>query len=203
MPIISTLRAAILALLLMVPTITPSLAAGFDHTARTGIVHLDKAGAPLLEIPSTNAGRPPSLEAGATVSVVIVEPGGVQRLVRAKTAGAAVSVPPGDSRLHHDGATVDTTRYKLAIIGDAELRPGATGFGIAGIADNCETSETVVSCDLEPGGPPYFFRVCASREGLHFSVWSSKPLDGARRWHAYYYLGYDVEPDCTDRDYAD
>ncbi|MCK4867017.1 MAG: hypothetical protein KAT39_03120, partial [Alphaproteobacteria bacterium] len=72
-----------------------------------------------------------------------------------------------------------------------------------GVADRCGASGTMVSCDLETGGSPQSFRVCASREGLHFSVWSGKPLEGARRWHAYYYLGYDIEPDCTDRDYAE
>lgn len=203
MLVISIFRAAIIALLPIVAAITPSLAEGFDHTTRTGIVYLGKGWTPLLEIPSTNTGRPPSLEAGAEVSLVIVEPGGAQRLVQAKIAGAAVSVPPGNSPLHHDGATVDTTRYKLAIIGNAELRPGATGFGIAGIADRCGARNSVVSCDLEPGGPPQFFRICASREGLHYSIWSGKPLDGARRWRAYYYLGYDVEPDCAAGDYAD
>ncbi|MEN8195709.1 MAG: hypothetical protein ABFS30_04230, partial [Pseudomonadota bacterium] len=63
------------------------MAGSFDHTARTGIVYLDKAGAPLLEIPSTNTGRPVLLEVGAAVSVVISEPGGMQRLIQAKTAG--------------------------------------------------------------------------------------------------------------------
>ncbi len=203
MPVILSLRTAIIALFLIVTTVAPSLADGFDYTARTGIVYLDKAGAPLFEIPSTDAERPPLLEVGTTVNVVTVGFGGVQRLVQAKTAGAAIIVPPGDDRLALDGANGDTARYKLAIIGDAELRPGAVGFGLAGVADGCKASETVVSCDLEPDGPPLFFRVCASREGLHYSVWSGKPLEGARRWRAYYYLGYDVEPDCTERDFSD
>lgn len=203
MPAGLTLRTAIAALIVTVAAVTPSLAGGFDYTARTGIVYLDKAGAPLFEIPSTLAGNPALLEVGTTVNVVTAGFGGAQRLVQARTAGAAIILPPADGRLALDGANGDTARYKLTIIGDAELRPGAVGFGLAGVADDCKASESVVSCDLESDGPPLHFRVCASREGLHYSVWSGKPLEGARRWRAYYYLGYDVEPDCTARDYAD
>ena len=40
-------------------------------------------------------------------------------------------------------------------------------------------------------------RSCTSNEGVHFTAWSDAPLTGTRRWHRYYYLGYDVEPNCT------
>lgn len=199
MPLMSFFRAAIVALLFISANITPSFAASFDHTTRTGIVYLDKDGTPVLEIPSAKAGE---LEAGTAASTIIIKPGGAQHLIQAETAGAAVLIPPGEGRLSRDGANNDTARYKLAIVGDDALPAGAVGLGIVGAADRCQVSDSVVSCELEPGGPPQFFRTCASREGLHFSVWSGKPLDGARRWHAYYYLGYDIEPDCTDRDYA-
>jgi len=47
--------------------------------------------------------------------------------------------------------------------------------------------------------PPRTFRRCASSEGLHFSAWV-----GARRvWHEYYYLGYDVDPTCTEEETAE
>lgn len=200
MPLMSFFRAAIVALLFISANITPSLAASFDHATRTGIVYLDKDGTPLFEIPSAKAGE---LEAGAEISVVISAAAGTQRLVQARTAGAAVLVAPGEGRLGRDGENNDTARYKLAIVGDDALPAGAVGLGIVGAADRCGVSDSVVSCDLESGGPPQFFRTCASREGLHFSVWSGKPLDGARRWHAYYYLGYDINPDCTAGDYAD
>jgi hypothetical protein len=40
----------------------------------------------------------------------------------------------------------------------------------------------------------YTFRYCASYEGIHLTAWR-----GAHRvWHEYYYLGYEVEPDCPD-----
>jgi hypothetical protein len=43
-------------------------------------------------------------------------------------------------------------------------------------------------------------RACASSEGLHLTGWSGIPLRSERLWHQYYYLGYDVEPDCEDAD---
>jgi len=59
-----------------------------------------------------------------------------------------------------------------------------------------------VSLIVEPGRPGWQFRTCASEEGIHATAWSGKPLSSTRRWHAYYYLGYDVEPDCTPADSA-
>jgi hypothetical protein len=46
-------------------------------------------------------------------------------------------------------------------------------------------------------------RSCASSEGLHLTVWSGTPLRSERLWHRYWYLGYDVEPDCQPADYRD
>ena len=44
-------------------------------------------------------------------------------------------------------------------------------------------------------------RTCTSTEGVHLTVWSGPVLKGPRLWHAYYYLGYDVEPTCRPEDY--
>lgn len=46
---------------------------------------------------------------------------------------------------------------------------------------------------------PLRFRQCASQEGLHLTAWRQS----RRVWHEYWYLGMDLEPDCTDRDVAD
>jgi hypothetical protein len=56
--------------------------------------------------------------------------------------------------------------------------------------------------DLDRDGVIERFRSCTSMEGVHYTVWSGKPLEGTRRWHYYYYLGYDVEPSCDARDTA-
>jgi hypothetical protein len=58
-----------------------------------------------------------------------------------------------------------------------------------------------VTLVIEPGKTPWRFRECASMEGIHTTAWSGTPLSAPRRWHAYYYLGYDVEPDCQPADF--
>ena len=42
-------------------------------------------------------------------------------------------------------------------------------------------------------------KMCASTEGLHLTAWA----DGRRVWHTYFYLGYDVDPDCTDEEWKE
>jgi hypothetical protein len=44
------------------------------------------------------------------------------------------------------------------------------------------------------------FRSCTSTEGLHFSAWSGMRPKEQLVWQRYYYLGYDVEPTCVERD---
>jgi hypothetical protein len=44
------------------------------------------------------------------------------------------------------------------------------------------------------------FRACTSTEGIHLTAWQGLPLQSGRTWHAYVYLGYDVEPSCTTLD---
>jgi hypothetical protein len=53
--------------------------------------------------------------------------------------------------------------------------------------------------DLDGDGRPEQLSVCASSEGLHFLVESGQKV----RWHAYYHLGLEIEPDCTDRIFAE
>lgn len=60
---------------------------------------------------------------------------------------------------------------------------------------------SVLSVDFDGDKLPETFRECASNEGLHRTVWSGAPLTGKRRWHAYRYLGYDVESDCDPKDW--
>jgi hypothetical protein len=83
--------------------------------------------------------------------------------------------------------------------------PGALDCCIFGYAIRSPRSEfRVVSgraeADLDRDGVPEHFQSCASREGLWPSVWSGEPFRGPQRWTRYYYLGYDVEPNCPGID---
>lgn len=64
-------------------------------------------------------------------------------------------------------------------------------------------SEGTARVRLNPAAPAAQLRSCASSEGLHLTVWAERPLRSRRIWHAYYYLGYDVEPSCQEADYQD
>lgn len=69
-------------------------------------------------------------------------------------------------------------------------------IGIVGYSGPFHQVGGVVSADLDRDGKSEHFRSCTSSEGVHFTVWTGKPLSGQLRWHEYHYLGYDVEPDC-------
>ncbi|NIR42566.1 MAG: hypothetical protein GWN99_01570 [Gemmatimonadetes bacterium] len=56
--------------------------------------------------------------------------------------------------------------------------------------------------DVDGDGALEEFRICASSEGLHLTVWSGIGMTGRRLWHRYFYLGYDVEPDCSEAEVA-
>ena len=83
--------------------------------------------------------------------------------------------------------------YAVRIHPKEELEPG---LGAAVVAPQMAGSvdSTGVSVRVPGRGGPYTFRYCASMEGMHITAWQ-----GQRRvWHEYYYVGYDLEPDCTD-----
>lgn len=71
------------------------------------------------------------------------------------------------------------------------------GFGVINYKGRIRRTGNSVSADLDGDGRLEYFRSCTSTEGIHFTVWTGRPLEGKLRWHQYYYLGYDVTPTCT------
>jgi hypothetical protein len=80
------------------------------------------------------------------------------------------------------------------------LQMGSPAFAIANSNRPLRPTEAGVTADLEGDGQMEYFRACTSTEGLHLTIWKGQPLRGARKWHYYYYLGYDVTPDCTEKE---
>jgi hypothetical protein len=76
----------------------------------------------------------------------------------------------------------------------AGLNGAGALFAVLGAA-----SATEAGIDLDADGRPERFRICTSAEGLNFVVESGEEV----LWHAYYHLGFDVEPDCPERIYAE
>ena len=129
-----------------------------------------------------------NLKVGSKVSLVF--PTNPQKLVSSvvttigekECAGASKSDIPG--RFYQLSLRYNPTQLDWPAIGilDASSLRRA-GSKVVGDLDNDEIKES--------------FRSCASHEGLHLTVWSGQQITGTRRWHRYYYLGYDTEPTCT------
>lgn len=92
--------------------------------------------------------------------------------------------------------------YELRVT-SGTLTPSAPAIAVVDSAQPLRMSGDAAVADLEGNHQVEYFRACTSSEGVHLSVWTGKPLTGKRRWHEYYYLGYDVEPTCTDQDVPD
>jgi hypothetical protein len=98
-------------------------------------------------------------------------------------------------------ASVDSMEYVVDAPGDTVGRRGVPILILGKVAPAQMRGDSVILA-VEPGRVSWRFRTCASEEGIHATAWSGVPLSSHRRWHAYYYLGYDVDPDCAPADYA-
>jgi hypothetical protein len=98
-------------------------------------------------------------------------------------------------------ASADSMQYVVDAPADTIGRRGVP-IVLVGKLPPAELRGDTVTLEVEPGKVPWRFRTCASEEGIHATAWSGTPLTTPRRWHAYYYLGYDVEPDCAPADFA-
>jgi hypothetical protein len=122
-------------------------------------------------------------------SILVVLPSD-QRSVRATIAQR---IP----RCTDEAASPEVVFYQLNAAG---LEPGHSGIAVLVpnvrvLADN--------RTDIDNDGTPESYRTCASSEGLHLTVWAGEPLRSRRVWHHYYYLGYDLEPNCVEADYIE
>ena len=95
--------------------------------------------------------------------------------------------------------------YLLKLVGKPQTvnlsEPLPPAIGIVDSKKPVIARRGIASGDLDGDGTREFFRICTSSEGNHLTIWSGKPLTGKKRWHVYYYLGYDVVPSCKKRDY--
>lgn len=92
----------------------------------------------------------------------------------------------GDSSYQLDAGKLDNGRVYIA------MAPRPSNLRSAG----SEVKARVGNRELT-------FRSCTSTEGLHFSAWSGARPKELPVWRRYYYLGYDVEPTCAERDFEE
>lgn len=164
----------------------------FSFDSRVGVVDENSEGRLCLNISD------PHLADGTEVTLIL--PDRPQRVAQAtvegKTARACSRNPD---------AYPDASFYWLKPVGrKLSLAPGEPLPPLIAVvrpAGPVSVRRGVASGDLDGDGRAEFFRACASTEGNHLTVWTGRPLTGKRVWHSYYYLGFDVVPNCKKKDY--
>ena len=112
-------------------------------------------------------------------------------------ATVLAAVPVCDAMQHNP----DGRFYMVALLdAPSDALVGALGVAFPGRVPMRRAGRRV-QLKLNAGHQNAQVRICSSSEGLHATVWSGTPLRSARLWHQYWYLGYDVEPDCQPADY--
>lgn len=132
------------------------------------------------------------LAAGSPLMLVLLAP--PQSIAKAEIVG-----PASENCPRIDQSDTSMKLYQIRMLGKS-LPPATPAIAVSGFSGRFHTRGKYVTADMDGDGRPEFFRFCASSEGLHMTVWSGKLLRGKPRWHQYYYLGYDVEPNCTPED---
>ena len=170
---------------------TPS----FDFKTRIGIADLTQDHKVCLTVPMQE------LALGSKVTLISADR---RQYLGQATVDQKVTEPCSE----HTGGTEGSSFYWL------KLAPGSSRFGsqnagrLPGIAlvdppAGLRVVQGKVTGDLNGDGKKEYFRECTSSEGVHFTVWTGRPLRGLRVWNTYYYLGYDVVPNCNQKDFAE
>jgi hypothetical protein len=165
----------------------------------SAVVPADRA--PLIFVANQDSSRTlvcfaaPELGLAPGTPVTIVYPSFPQGFA-AGTLGARSTKPcfPAPPSL------VDTMEYTVMTPADTSERDDVP-IVIVGRAPVAEMRGDTVTLLIEREQTRWRFRACASEEGIHTTAWSGVPLASPRRWHAYYYVGYDLEPNCAPGDY--
>ena len=87
--------------------------------------------------------------------------------------------------------------YRIKLADDHDF---VHGIGIIK-AKRIKVVKGLARADINNDTKLEYFRSCTSMEGIHYTVWTGKPLKGKRIWHSYYYLRYDTVFTCKKKDF--
>ena len=166
-------------------------AGGFSFDSQVGTVDADDERRLCLLILNPNLSK--------HTKVNIVLPHKPQRV-----AAAIIEEKATQSCSRDPFADANASFYWLKLVGKPTIdlsEPLPAAIAIIDAKNPIVVRRGIASGDLDGNGTREFFRTCTSSEGSHLTVWSGKPLTSRRRWHSYYYLGYDVVSTCKKRDY--
>lgn len=131
-----------------------------------------------------------SLNLGSQVNLVLLSV--PQKVV----SGTVVSVSDRQCSEISKPHNVSGKYYRLSLLNN-RTQLSIPAIGVLTSSNQLHRVGLEVVSDLDGDGIEESFRSCASFEGLHLTVWSGQALTGTRKWHSYYYLGFGIEPTCT------
>jgi hypothetical protein len=79
-----------------------------------------------------------------------------------------------------------------------ESETNIMAIGIVGQDIAISIEDKNAKADLNADGVPEVFSSCQTSEGMKFFVWSAESYQGSPLWSDYYYLGYDMQPNCPE-----
>jgi hypothetical protein len=129
--------------------------------------------------------------------IVLIVLAAHQRIVSAEVVG------PAPDSCAQAKATEDNASYYELQIREGTLMPMFPAIAVVYPVRPLKVVGDAVTGDLAGDGQRNYFRGCTSSEGMHLTIWAGKPLKSKRKWHGYYYLGYDVQATCTGRDLSE
>jgi hypothetical protein len=182
---VRSLLLAVSCALLPFSTVTPDKK--FDYQSQVGMIELSPDGQGCLTI------KEGSLKDGTPVNVILL--GSPQARDTAVIEKKLAKACPRD--IERDAAD---SSYQLKLP-QKMAESGSVALGVVGFSGEFELRDGLLRAELGGVGIKDSFRECTSVEGLHLTVWNGEPLRGSRKWHRYFYLGYDVEPNCRQKDY--
>ena len=162
---------------------------GFDYQKQLGVVDVDSAGQACLAIENA------TLAEEALVHLVSLD--NPQTHIQARVHKKA------EKTCSRDPNAGPTNSFYFLRLSGGTLAGDYIAIGIVDFDGPFSKNDDEVRADLNADGKSDAFRMCTSSEGLHITVWNGEPVGSERKWHRYYYLGYDVEPSCTEKDYAE
>jgi len=160
--------------------------AEFRFESNVGVMTVDSTGAGCLVTRGA---------IGAGTPLLLITATDTQNVLRAEVGPARASLCPSEVE------TSSENLYRASVAPAASLETGMLYFGVRDSGAPWQLRDGRVEIDLDRDGTGERFRDCTSAEGLHLTVWSGTGAGESRRWHWYVYLGYDVEPSCTDADF--
>lgn len=165
----------------------PSFCAAEDAAANLGVLIRGNPRA----VPPRIVGVAGAFDSNDTVTLISIP--GMLRFCCAKVLrqdGAA----PADVRVMSHGEQ-PLTAVRLNWI--PEVMAGGMAIAIKGNREVKRRGIRKLWIDLDGDGRAEMLGFCTSSEGVHITAWRQAGATPQRFWHAYHYVGYDLEPTCS------